>query len=382
MRLTLIAILFAFYPHASAQTLGMNEASVLLPLPQINEFNALLGPTDQAGRGQLLPQNVFRLLPVLTNTADQDTLYQYNLKVVGIRFDPCFGEGFTPPKCRRQIRLVWQPLISVGNHTTTLDTAIHTFHEFSYQEWDLMMKEVKTFSKKAGIRSYQALQVNPNLKKEGFNGSYWRNLHELILRYCGEQNLIRTTVMTVRQDRVWAFMGVDRTASGWSVIKIAALQPQPAAQSFFLTPEGLQNLEEFSGGISMVPPGQDLWFRLASDSKKVRETRTESELKLIVHRAMQLENPRYNNPGTADCVSCHLAQTVRLWGEHHFPNWDWKNEMSQYRFRETNQNLSNQSVRPFQTDRMRAFGYFGDDPIISQRVVNETALVVENLKKL
>jgi hypothetical protein len=29
---------------------------------------------------------------------------------------------------------------------------------------------------------------------------------------------------------------------------------------------------------------------------------------------------------------------------------------------------------------MRAFGYFGKDPIISQRVIHETALVVDALK--
>lgn len=367
---------------AQAQNLGMNEVSVLLPLPETREFTSLLSPTDQGNRGPLLPYSVFRFLPVLTNAANQDSLYQNNLKVVGIRFDPCFGEGTNPGKCRRQIRLVWQPLIIVGSRTTTLDTAIHTFHEFQDREWDLLVSELKIFSSTLG-HSSNPLQVNPTLKNQGYSGDYWKNMKSLILRYCGEHNLIRTTAMTVRQDRVWLFMGIDRTNSGWSMIKIPTLNqtPHPTSQSFFLMPEGLQNLEEFLGGASSLPAGQDLWFRLLSDSKKTKETRSELELKSIVRRAIQLENPRAHNPGTADCVSCHLAQTVRLWGENNFRNWDWKNDFAKDRFKGTKQSLANQSVRPFQTDHMRSFGYFGDDPIISQRVIHESAMVVDSMKR-
>jgi hypothetical protein len=350
MKLLFSALICTFFISTSlAQTLGMNEASVLLPLPESKDFSLQLSPTDQAGKGQLLPYSAFRLLPILTNNADQDTLYEHNLKVIGIRFDPCFAEGTKQSHCRKQIRLVWQPLIVVGNRTTTLDTAIHTFHEFQNSEWDQLLLEMKTFSNKvAGLHSGQALQVNPTLKSEGYAGTYWRNLHELILRYCGEQNLIRTTVMTVRQDRVWLFMGIDRTPSGWSMIKIPTLQnnPQPTTQSFFLMPEGLQNLEEFLGGVSVLPPTEDLWFRLLSDSKKMKETRTEPELKSVVRRAIQLENPRFHNPGTADCVSCHLAQTVRLWGENNFKKWTGKMNFLNTASRKPNKIFRiNQSVR-------------------------------------
>jgi hypothetical protein len=384
LKFSLFICFFALAPSVLAQNLEMNDVSILMPLPELNEFNSLLNPRDQNGNGELLPYDVFRFLPVLTNGADQDSLYQNNLKVVGVRFDPCFGEGANPPACRKQIRLVWQPLIVVGNKTTTLDTAIHTFHEFSDVDWSLLMLELKarthSFRKFSGSNG---LQINPTLKNEGFFGTYWKSLRELITRYCGEKNLIRVTAMTVRQNRVWMFMGIDRTKTGWSLIKIPTLHmdPHPVSQSFFLMPDGLQNLEEFNGGASMLPAGQDLWFRLISDSKKVKETRSEPELKSIIRRAIQLENPKMNNPGTSDCVSCHLAQTVRLWGENNFPKWDWKKEFSKDRFQMNGKDLSNHSVNAFQTDRMRSFGYFGDDPIIAQRVIHETALVVDSLKK-
>ncbi len=372
-----------------ASGLGMNEVSQLLPLPSPQEFNQLLSPISSGTKGELMPYSVFRFLPLLSDRADQEQLYRYNLKIIGVRFDPCFGEGVTPGRCRPQIRFVWQPLVVVGDHVTSLDTAIHTFHEFNDAEWTMIVSELKS-ALKNGIRYSlgSALDVQPNLRAEGYRGNYWKTLSTLLLRYCGEQNLIRVTAMTVRMDRVWHFMGLDRTATGWSMIKIPTLdlEPKLTSQSFFLQPEGLQNLEEFNGGISYLPKNERPFMRLTSDSARYRELEQEPAIKSIIRRAIQLENPRIHNPGTADCVSCHLAQTVRLWGEKNYPNWDWAREFSSDRFGIQSSgvaggiDLSNRSVNPFQTDRMRAFGYFGKDPIISQRVIHETALVVDALK--
>ncbi len=382
----LTQVFFAFVSDANAQSWGMNEVSQLLPLPQIAEFDFLLRASDRAERGELLPNSVFRFLPPLTDQADQDQIYQHNLKVIGIRFDPCFSEGVTPQKCRHQIRLVWQPLIMVGDHVTTLDTAIHTFHEFSDSEWsgilaelNLLFSEVRTNHRRSWLLS--PLQIQPLILSEGYSGNYWKRLRALVLKSCGETNLIRVTAMTVRMSRLWTFMGLDRTTNGWSLIHIPTLDiERPVSQTFMITPEGMENLEEFAGGISYLPKTEALWLRLASDSLRVKELQSRSELKSIIRRAIRLENPRLHNPGTADCVSCHLAQTVRLWGEKNFGDWNWQKEFESDRFFESSRNLQNLSVRPFQIDRMRAFGYFGADPILSQRVIHETALVADALK--
>jgi hypothetical protein len=389
---------------AHAQGLGMNEVSQLLPLPTVQEFDALLSPTTVGSRGELLPYSVFRFLPILSDRADQEQLYRYNLKIIGVRFDPCFGEGATPGACRPQIRFVWQPLIVVGDQVTSLDTAIHTFHEFDAAEWALIVSEMQTFVR-SGLRYPlgAALDVQPNLRAEGYHGNYWKGLTLILLRHCGEQNLIRVTAMTVRMERVWHFMGLDRTVApspgrngSWSMIKIPTLdiEPKLTSQSFFLQPEGMENLEEFNGGISYLPKTERAFMRLTSDSIRIREIEAEPTIKAVIRRAIQLENPRLHNPGTADCVSCHMAQTVRLWGQKNFPKWDWSREFIADRFKTTPSDqrgmmsagkcantigaidLGNRSVNPFRTDRMRAFGYFGRDPIISQRVIHETASVI------
>jgi hypothetical protein len=406
----LLVMMIASAPiHSKAQGLGMNEVSQLLPLPSVPEFNALLSPVSVGSRGELLPYSVFRFLPILSDRADQEQLYRYNLKIIGVRFDPCFGEGKNPVACRPQIRFVWQPLIVVGNQVTTLDTAIHTFHEFDAGEWALIVSEMQTFVR-SGLRYPlgAALDVQPNLRSEGYRGNYWKGFTAILLRHCGEQNLIRVTAMTVRMERVWHFMGLDRTVApapgrngSWSMIQIPTLdiEPKLTSQSFFLQPEGMENLEEFNGGISYLPKSERPFMRLTSDSIRIREIESEPTIKAVIRRAIQLENPRMHNPGTADCVSCHMAQTVRLWGEKNYPKWDWSREFVADRFQVERAgstssggvagggagvgaiDLGNRSVNPFRTDRMRAFGYFGRDPILSQRVIHETSLVVSKLQR-
>lgn len=384
MRLSSLTYVFiGFVFSASAFGLTMNDVSILLPLPSVEEFQEMLSPAEVASRGELLPLEAFRFLPVLSDQADQDSLYQNNLKVIGVRLDPCFNETLKSSPCRRQIRLVWQPLISVGDRVTTLDTAVHTFHEFSVQEWELIMLEWKTALKDDPTNpSAWPLQVNPVLQREKFHGKYWKSLRQLILHHCGSQNLIRVTAMTVRQNRVWLFMGIDRVQAGWRLIKIPELNqdPHPVSQSFFLMPIGLQNLGEFLGGASVLPAGQKAWFELVSDSKFFLSSHPESEIKEVVRRAIRIENPDFHHPGNTDCVRCHISQTVRLWAEHHFPKWDWKKDFILDRFQGRPEQMVNTSVNPYRTDRARAFGYFGRDPVISQRVIHETAKVVDALK--
>jgi hypothetical protein len=376
-----LLILIASFPTSSFSEMtawSMNDASVLLPLPDGNDFQYLLSPSEKNSTEALLPHSVFQLLPELSNQANQESLYWNNIKVIGVRFDPCFQEGESASYCRRQIRLVWQPLLVKGNQTTTIDAAIHTFHEFSESEWELIKNQWRPNS-----NDHLPLQINPTIQVQGYQGAYWNQLKKIILQFCHESNLIRVTTMGVRQNNVWNFMGIDRTPQGWKRMEIPKLNSNvaPVAQLFFLVPESLLNLKEFKGGASRLPQGQENWEWFLSDSINMKKNQSEAEFKKIIRKAIQLENPKLNNPGTSDCVSCHLAQPVRLWGEANFKNWNWDQEFKTDQFAASKQNLENKSVNPFQADRLRSFGYFGFEPIISQRVIHETAIVVDTTFK-
>lgn len=312
---------------------------------------------------------------------DQDDLYNNNLKVIGVRFDPCFAEGFSPAGCQAQIRLVWQPIffktdvMSGANKVNTIDTAVHSFYNLDLNTWNQLISEVTAISTTDKLA---ALQVHPILLAEGFNGNYWKHLKNIILKYAGAKNLVRATAMTVRMDRVWGFQGVDLVQNKWTQIEIPTLKipSKPSArvvnQAFFLEPDSLLNLTEFKGGVTLMDVSNKSWFRLLADSQKYAETQTEDEIRTALSYAYDLENPKKHNPGTIDCVSCHLAQTINLWGKKHFQTWDFQNK----EYVNLAQNLKNTSVNPQNTNRLRAFGYFNNEPVISQRIINETAEIL------
>jgi hypothetical protein len=93
----------------------------------------------------------------------------------------------------------------------------------------------------------------------------------------------------------------------------------------------------------------------------------------------KIENPRLNSPETIDCVSCHVAQSARLWEQGHFPNL--KLDQSTFQYQSTF-NLQNGSVSQRSTHLLRAFGYDGAEPAINQRVINESANVADTLNAL
>jgi hypothetical protein len=376
IRTLLILVSVSF--SATAWSLGMNDLSVLIPLPGQSDFDRMIHPGFEGGKGQLLPWDTFRFLPVLAVEADPETLYRNHLRVVGIRFDPCFQEGRKAP-CRPQIRLVWQPLIFVGDQSSTLDASVHTFYELAPGDWEILISELTGISD--GDRRIP-LQIHPRILREGHYGPTWSRFRTIIGRFAGESNLIRATAMTVRQGRVWAFMGVDRVPGGWRPIRIPALPGEtPVRQSFLLFPEGMMNLAEFKGSISPVATGFEDWQSLVSDSIEFKAKAGLPRLKSLMGRAIEIENPRRHNPGTVDCVSCHMAQTVRLWGQSHFPSWDWERDFESQRYPGRGLAWSNTSVNPSRTDRVRAFGYFGSEPVIAQRVIHETLESLGGYKK-
>jgi hypothetical protein len=102
-------------------------------------------------------------------------------------------------------------------------------------------------------------------------------------------------------------------------------------------------------------------------------------LKKILITSLQFENPKTHNPGTIDCVSCHIAQATHLWVEKNFKTDLWSQELKPHQY-QSSLNLKNNSINPSHTNRVRSFGYFEDEPIFSQRVINESAEVIKLLE--
>jgi hypothetical protein len=361
-----VSILFAFMSDAYA--FDMNDASVLLPLPNARDLGELLSPATQGVGCALLPREHFEAGGDLVSGIANAELYSKYLRVVAIRLDPCFVEGVGPKPCRKLVRFVWQPVFATeAGQTSTLDAAIHTFYKFrTASEWNAVVNAwPKLKAEYAGL----PLQPSPQISSEGFSGSYWQGLKSLLLKSVGNKNLVRVTFMSLPFDNLWIFRGFDILNGERVEMEIPRIAQTRQTFALSLDPK------KYEGGLDPKPPREKIWNIFLKDSDEIKVAGAIQEITDI---ADSLNNPKQHNAGTLDCVSCHVAQGARRWAEN---DWRFK-DLTQFPnlYKNENANLENLTVSS-KTNRIRAFGYFGKESAISQRVINETAEVVSALNQ-
>lgn len=365
---------FLLFPAKHAHAWEMPEASLLLPFPSAAEQNELLSVSSQGEAGLLLPPFVIERLPILVASLNKTKTYNELLKVVALRIDPCFKEGdgwFT--SCRRQIRLVWQPLVEREGKLLARDAAVHSFYDLSATHWNAFLADYQrlrgAFPQVAGA----PLGVHPTMAAQGLGGEFWRQLKEILLKYCGERSLTRATAMTLDfNENQWVFIGVDVKAGETTPIKVP--RTPNLGQSISMT---IGDGSEFRATVfpfAMSRPA--LW--LLDNSEVAKKKLSTAELAEASREFFRLENPKLHDTGNTDCASCHLASPALVWGERNLEGWADLWRESAFKSQE---NLENPTKGTIRTNHLRAFGYFNRSPILSQRVINETAVAVERLKE-
>ena len=91
---------------------------------------------------------------------------------------------------------------------------------------------------------------------------------------------------------------------------------------------------------------------------------------------LRVLNPEKHTPETIDCVSCHTATSSKSVGEN-FRALDATNNANAYKST-FDLTVTTSAKRP---DSMRAFGYLDAEPVVSGRVVNESAAVLAYLQR-
>jgi hypothetical protein len=366
----LLSVLFLVFTSSPTHALGPNDISRLLPLPRNEaERELMLSPDSQGKGGSLLPLSIFQALPQIVSDRDQEFLYQTALRVVGIRFDPCFQEKEEP--CRRQIRMIWQPVVNESGWTT-LDASIHTFYEFSPLVWARIFSELTLLPSEGAAH----LQVSPQISRESLAGPTWKKLARLVLQFAGEESLIRATSFSVNPlGNRWFFAGLDIQGTNFKPIKIARLEG--AAQAY-ATQLGTVGQVEFRAAMNPAPASDLEFLALLKDSWRARENLTLPQLVEATRSALAIENPRLTNPGNVDCASCHVAHVVPTWALRNL-QLDWGKTFAREMFR-----AGPNGVPPLSegdANVLRAFGYFRDKAVVSRRVDNETSLILESFRK-
>jgi hypothetical protein len=383
------------------KALGMTDVTILYPRPKSKDFfDDMLGPSSEGDtQGELLPAAIFQQLapiaaPVMQGPDGKDTdpkrpLFNDwkdsfpNLRIVGIRLDPCFGQtdNLAAPDCMNTIRLVAQ-FFQPNTNLTVPDgrVGIHLFYQISRADFTALAKSMLDLRKTTSLPLAKgALQnngsgVHPTLEAEGMRGPFSTALKNLILTYAGEKTLTRiafcvqdrgATVQyyNAQTDSRWVFGGFDYS--------YGQLQPLPIST---LDYSGLQTIDTAVRNVAgvdrviikpTVTVTDNILFAL-NPKPEANGQVDPAKMTAAQNASYKLQNPTDYTAKTADCASCHMAKQIVP--EHGSNDLDYKS----YTFRSDH---TQDGVGPF-----RMFGYDSNgNPIVSRRVVNETAVVLDYL---
>ncbi|UXR65363.1 hypothetical protein EZJ49_03740 [Bdellovibrio bacteriovorus] len=359
----------------------LNDVSYLMPLPTQMGEDSLLKLESSARGGSLLPTSFVNQIPVLAIDRSRDELNSA-LRVVGVRIDPCFPLP-TPQSCQRQIRLVWQPVeLSRRNEIQSVDAALHSFYVLQDWEFASLLKELTAWKKKYAVNTaYLPLQVHPAWKEQGDAAPAFADFNKIILKYAGAENFTRVTAMVLRGNAdMWAFAGFEPTESGkLQMLRVPRLGDR-MAQSFINL--AVPHDHFAGGGIAPSPKGPDTFSNLTGESIRLEEPGTEELIRKEVRAAFRVENPKNFTPENMDCVSCHVAQPAIQWVLNKRPELKVDQLWSSEIYANAKYNLGNTSPEVWNTQQIRAFGYFGRNVAISQRAINESAEVADFINRI
>lgn len=361
---------------------GMNDATVVYPLPQTEaDMGAMLAPQEAGREGPLLSQKYWQVLPAINQGESPARTYR-NLRVVAVRFDPCFRvEG----ECRPQVRFVWQPIDQANYGSDSpggleaKDATVHSFHILTPDAFRQMMAEYDLLSRgPAAVRDDQPLQVHPTLRQQGLGGPFAQGLKRLLLKYCGESNLWRiTTMSTLVGGDKWEFRGFN-IVDGKPVDIVIPRTGGATQQSYFVSL--LSDRDYTNGKLGPAPMGTDNINRMLRDSRTL-VIHDAGTLQNLAESVVRIENPDIHSPESMDCVSCHASQVAGTLLFDKLPRLAQDPEIISQAYRNSPLLRDLPTTNPSRPRVFRALGYFEKFPVLSRRAINETAGVVERLNR-
>jgi hypothetical protein len=357
--------------EASRSKVGVNDVSILFPLPAPAQESLLLGPSSSGARGELLPKALYDKLPRLAAAPSGD-VDRGMLRVVGVRIDPCFPvAGATDAGgCSNQLRLVMQPVHpdAEGTELTTEDAAVHLFYEVTRDEMATMARELLDAKRAAGGYRAAPLGIHPLMKKQGIGGVYGSAIKKLVLDHAGEKNLTRFTFMTRENSRqpLWHFGAFDMKSGR------AVASPIPTLGTTTLQSVSTPGFGGMQATITPAPRAEKALPLLFSSFEM--QAAKDDAVKASIGAALRVDNPGMHSPNTVDCASCHLSTPARTLAEK---ARKIDSTTMPDRFSATKLSLVNSAADNVRADNLRAFGYLGTEIAFSQRVVNESAATAD-----
>ncbi len=358
----------------------MNDVSILLPLATTQaDFNAYLPASAEGVGGPLVPKDIFTAFDVPAMTAvgpGAPELVYSTLRLVAARLDPCFaqiGPITDPTSCQNQLRVIFQSL-SFGSGTTTAeDSGLHVFYSLTRDQFTAALRQVIALREaNGGEADLGPLAVHPIIAKQGVAGAMGKALAAIIEQYAGTGTITRMTRIYSSND-FWDFNGID-IANGAPLPMVIPTLPNNSTTVEFVSPLGGNTL-----GGTFVPgttssDNMDL-LALFADAEKATTHARQSAFDAV----LRIENPNFNSPNTIDCASCHVSAVARMLNGAALglsATGDPNAFVAPASIPSADLAATAPPIPGADSRDFHMFSYKGTQPLIMQRVINETASVV------
>lgn len=372
---------------SAGHALQMNDVSIVLPLAKT--------PAELEGgylkADGLLPRDLYTSLtgfPVdppahLPVGADVGMPYS-QLRAVAYRIDPCFaqiGPVTDEAACDNQLRIVFQSLSSNGGTAGAADGAIHAFYKLTRAELRGLVADIVDLRvANAGAKELGPLQVHPVVAEQGLLGKESKALQALVAAHASTKNFTRFTMFkSANLQTVWHFAGFDVAEGKGTAMEIPTLPAGTTSETYFA---GFS--AHLGGDFSPATTSPDDMQLLGNYAKAKDAAKADQQAALDA--AFAIQNPDKHSPNTIDCASCHVAGPGAVLtagkdlglslanNKNAFapdPSWIPAANLAQVTPPSLEHGLN-----------LHNFSYRGDELMISQRVINETASVVAYLSSL
>ena len=357
----------AFYP------LDMNDVTILAPLPPSSATPVLLRGADLADDGTaLVPRALFDRLAAgreLGSSPILNAATYARLQLVAVRFDLCDRHlpGVCPEAEDARMRLVFQPLHLDG---LAEDAGFHAFYTVRTDEITGAVAVLRDLAMIAPPQT-GALRVSPALGAASPE-AYATKLRAFVKRYGGDTRMVRLTVNAQPQVFAqvrWVLRGVEKKGDAFIDMPLVGASATEISESVIL-----------DGGTSydVMPITDTPSGLLGAIIKTMFDAANATKQRDYFTALAAVENPMTHTAETVACVACHVTTFVtsaRATGS----SIDPLTLPARYTSKFDLSTAAGKSATTPQT--IRALGYVARQPMISQRVVNETAQTLAEIEQ-
>ena len=272
------------------------------------------------------------------------------------------------------------------------DSALHVFYDLTRGEFlALAQALVELRVANANGEAAGPLAPNPIIARQGLGGAMAKGVEQLILLYAGEKNLVRLAQLSTIDNELTELWQMSASDVG-AVKTMATPSPIPTLGDGGVLSIGFGVGVPFGQGDDAGPRtfsvGFDPTSATADDYTPLddgtAESLSPSARETAFDALVRVENPRDNSPNTIDCGRVPPGDAHREARRHaallprrHEGPLAFQPDGTSV----TQADMAATFSTPFGLN-IHAFSYFGNLPGIDQRVVNETAAVVEYLNDL